>query len=183
MLFSLAAISVGAFLVPNLSHAALTTDYATYTAPAVVNYTTSDSSDGAALYLNMGSGPVCYIHPIGASGEVFSDFSYAGSCTSQASVTGNYQIVEPSSAGCNSLSYSACIAANTGNYLEADFTITSGGGSSSTITAGYENYADTCTGIGTSTTVCYDPLKAEIGIFLWIFGFFSIVWIVHRWFE
>lgn len=163
---------VVAALVPALSYAAVTTDFSSYSAPANVLFSGMNGSNGAVLYLNEGTGPVCPntgAVPSSASNSSLSDWCVAQpGYTYSSSTTGTYQLLQPTTANCTG-SYASCIAANPGmpGAYEADFTIT----------------GSTPTSTPASSTVYYvenPDQNLAYAVFMFFMSMFGIIWLMRK---
>ncbi len=117
---------VGGFILSaGIALAALTLNGSSFTPPATVTYNTTFTANGADLYMNGVSLPVCSEESvgIGASGNVWQQICGQGGSTS--STIGTYQLVQPTAVACASKTYAQCAAVNPNmpGTQEADFTI------------------------------------------------------------
>lgn len=189
------SVFLGLSLFVGSAHAALTTDYSTYVAPATVNFSNpGHGASGMAIYnMSASSSPACENDgAVGSSGNLWSSVCTGYSSTS---TVATFDIITIYDAVCNGVSYATCYSNNptsVSNNLYASFSVTaSSSPSSSTSSYSGLDFVNTCeidynySGGVVSSTVqhCYYPDRALYAISFLVFCLFLIAWIVHRWFK
>jgi len=121
-----------------LVSAAITTDFATYAAPATVNYSGFSGGPDLVVYdVNSPSDAACVIGGPATSGNLYTQcqaHSTAPNNTFDNAHASDYELIQASSAHCGTngggaaITLSACLAANTNSADHALFSITGGGG-------------------------------------------------------
>jgi len=164
------ALTLLLFAGVKTTHAAVSVDFPTYTAPATVNYTgVGNVNFGMALYKDHGS---LFCGNDGSvqgwpstSGDLAAACGTAyrgdGEGTFDGTMNGDYELIEyfgttcqPGGVGTAFDDYTTCVAAQGGNYHEADFTISggSGGGGGTPIVIPFGTGTTTCSTNGATTT-------------------------------